>query len=84
MTVLYCIHICIGTAGGLIFGWNALAIMLKDQGNYNANCPPGDLRTLSDSECEMPACCCKLQVQVCSKVPGLDCSLPTKLFAVQT
>ena len=27
-------------AGGLIFGWNALAIMLKAQGNYNGNCPP--------------------------------------------
>ena len=32
-----------GSAGGLIFGWNALAIMLKDQGNYNANCPPGEI-----------------------------------------
>ena len=25
-------------AGGLIFGWNALALMLKAQGNYNRNC----------------------------------------------
>lgn len=25
-------------AGGLIFGWNALAIMLKQQGNYTRNC----------------------------------------------
>ncbi|BDA48190.1 probable solute carrier family 43 member 3 at N-terminal half [Coccomyxa sp. Obi] len=24
--------------GGLIFGWNALALMLKQQGNYNRNC----------------------------------------------
>jgi hypothetical protein len=24
--------------GGLIFGWNALALMLKAQGNYNRNC----------------------------------------------
>jgi hypothetical protein len=29
-------------AGGLIFGWNALAIMLKAQGNYDGQCPPGE------------------------------------------
>jgi hypothetical protein len=30
---------CFGCpAGGLIFGWNALALMLKAQGNYNRNC----------------------------------------------
>ena len=28
-------------AGGLIFGWNALALMLKAQGNYNGQCPQG-------------------------------------------
>ena len=52
--VVYCIHRCTGTAGGLIFGWNALAIMLKDQGNYNANCPPGDWSHPLKSRCEMP------------------------------
>jgi hypothetical protein len=26
--------------GGLFFGWNALAIMIKDLGNYSDGCPP--------------------------------------------
>ena len=26
------------TAGGLVFGWNALAIMLQEQGFYTKNC----------------------------------------------
>lgn len=25
--------------GGLFFGWNALAIMIKDLGNYSEGCP---------------------------------------------
>ena len=25
-------------AGGLVFGWNALALMLKDLGNYSEGC----------------------------------------------
>lgn len=28
----------VAAAGGLIFGWNALALTLKAQGNYNAGC----------------------------------------------
>ncbi|KAK9804317.1 hypothetical protein WJX72_006375 [[Myrmecia] bisecta] len=26
--------------GGLMFGWNAMALMLKDTGNFNRGCPP--------------------------------------------
>ena len=28
----------LGFAGGLIFGWNAFALILKAQGNYDKGC----------------------------------------------
>ncbi len=45
-------------AGGLVFGWNSLALIIKQQGNYQCSAlpPPGGLPLLSTAQSSQLIC----------------------------